>query len=241
MIGKDIKTIQAALIERIKRTPTVESFRFQPGERIDFIPGQFLQVLFDADNPQNRELNKYLSFSSSPTNDYIEVTKRLSDSVFSQNLKKLAVGDELLLKLPMGMCVFKEEYRKIGFLTGGIGITPAISIIEYIAEKKLGTDVVLLYSNRTEDEIAFKKELDKWQAQHRNIKICYTITDCQPQDKKCLHGSINKDLCLDKLSDLDQRMIFIFGPPKMVEVMSNVCAEAGCKKENIEAERFTGY
>ena len=82
-------------------------------------------------------MNKYLSFSSSPTNDYIEVTKRLSDSVFSQKLKALKPSDEVLLKGPSGNCVLKEEYKKIGFLIGGIGITPVISMIEYIVDKKL--------------------------------------------------------------------------------------------------------
>jgi ferredoxin-NADP reductase len=241
MAGKDIKTIKATLVERIKRTATVESFRFQPEQKVDFIPGQFLQVLFDANNLQNRQLNKYLSFSSSPTKKYIEVTKRLSESLFSQNLRNLALGGEVLFKLPMGMCVFKEEYRKIGFLTGGIGITPAISIIEYIVEKGLETDAVLLYSNRTEDDIAFKKELDCWQSQGHNIKVHYTITDCQPKDKSCAYGDINKGLLLEEMADLGERIVFIFGPPKMVEFMNNVCIEAGCKKENVKTERFTGY
>jgi len=241
MSSKDIKTIKATLIERLKRTPTIESFRFKPQERVDFIPGQFLQVLFDAQNPKKRELNKYLSFSSSPTKDYIEVTKRLSESSFSNRLRNLALGNEVLFRLPMGMCVFEEEYKKIGFLTGGIGITPAISIIEYIAEKNLDTSVVLLYSNRTEDDIAFKKELDQWQSRGLNIKVFYTITDCQPRDKSCNYGDINKELVLEKMSDLEERVVFVFGPPKMVEAMNNVCIEAGCRKENIKTERFTGY
>ncbi|UCG35491.1 MAG: FAD-dependent oxidoreductase [Candidatus Omnitrophota bacterium] len=241
MSAENIKIITATLAQRIKRTPTIESFRFKPQLKVDFIPGQFLQVLFDANNPQNRESNKYLSFSSSPTKGYIEVTKRLSKSLFSQNLRNLNPGDKVLFELPMGMCVFKEEYKKIGFVTGGIGITPAISIIEYIVERGMDTDTILLYSNRTEDDIAFKKELDYWQSQTHNIKVHYTITDCQPKDKSCTYGDINKDLLLEKMADLDARVVFIFGPPKMVEAMNNVCIEAGCRKENTKTERFTGY
>jgi ferredoxin-NADP reductase len=232
---------KAKLIERIKRTETVESFRFLPRAKIDFIPGQFLQIIFDSAQPQNKELNKYLSFSSSPTRDYIEVTKRLSESIFSGKLKNIKTGEEIILKAPLGTCVFREEYRKIGFLIGGIGITPVISILEYMVDKNLTTDAVLFYSNRTEEEIAFRKELDYWQGISKNLKFFYTLTECQPRDNRCIFGRIDKDLVKSKAPDFAERIFFIFGPPKMVEAMSTVCLEIGCKRENIKTENFIGY
>lgn len=236
-----MKEIKANLIEKIQRTQSVISFRLKPDQKIDFIAGQFLQAVLDEANQNNKELNKYLSFSCSPGKDYIEVTKRISDSKFCQKLKELKEGDSISLKGPMGNCVFKEEYKKIGFLIGGIGITPVISIIEYIAEKKIDTNVVLFYSNRTEEEIAFRSELDKWQKENSNIKVVYTVTDCQPKDKSCVQGRISKNLLLDKAKDLNERVVFVFGPPKMVEAMKNLSLELGCKEENLKTESFIGY
>jgi ferredoxin-NADP reductase len=233
--------INAKLITRIKRTPSTESFRFLAEEKINFIPGQFLQVIFDPDNLSNKELNKYLSFSCAPQRDYIEVTKRLSESRFSQALRNLKTGDEISLNAPLGTCVFKEEDRKITFLIGGIGITPVISIVEYIVEKKLATDICLIYSNRTEEEIAFKEELDYWQSLNKNLKISYLVTDCQPKDKSCIFGRINKDFIGAKICDLAERILFIFGPPKMVEAMQALSLEAGAKQENLRIENFVGY
>ena len=129
-----METIRARLIETIDRAPGTRSFRLLPEKHIDFLPGQFLQVIFD---PGNKDLNKYLSFSSSPTKEYIEFTKRLSSSAFSEKLRSLKINVQVLLKAPLGSCVFKEEYRKIAFLIGGIGITPVISILEYIVERGL--------------------------------------------------------------------------------------------------------
>ena len=236
-----MQEVRVSLIESINRTPSVESFRFSPEEKINFLPGQFLQLIFDEQNRDNEGLNKYLSFSASPAKEYIEVTKRISGSSFSQRLKGLNKGDRVLLKAPMGNCVFKGEYRRIGFLIGGIGITPVISIVEYIAEKKINTDTVLLYSNRTEEEIAFRKELDGWQQNNVNIKVFYTVTDCQPKDNRCIAGRISKELVREKVSDLGKRMMFVFGPPKMVEAMKAVCLESGCGQDNIRTESFIGY
>jgi ferredoxin-NADP reductase len=85
-----MKEVKVKFIEKIKRTPSVTSFRFLPAEKIDFIPGQFLQIIFDEKNRGNKDLNKYLSFSCSPQRDYIEITKRLSESEFSENWKSFA-------------------------------------------------------------------------------------------------------------------------------------------------------
>jgi ferredoxin-NADP reductase len=236
-----MKELKARLIERIKRTDTIESFRFAPAERVDFIAGQFMQVILDENNRENKELNKYLSFSSSPLRPYIEFTKRLSQSAFSQRLRSLKPQDEVLLRAPLGACVFKEEYPKIAFLIGGIGITPVISIIEYITERKIGSDAVLFYSNRNESEIAFKPELDKWQALNDKFKVYYTVTDCQPKDATCIYGRISKEILQEKLPDFKERTIFIFGPPKMVEAIQALCIESGCGKNNIKTESFIGY
>jgi len=236
-----MKELRVKLIERIKRTPSVESFRFIPPEKIDFIPGQFLQVIFDEINKRNEELNKYLSLSCSPTKEYIEITKRISQSSFSQRLLQLKPRDEVLIKVPLGGCVFQEDYKKIAFLIGGIGITPVISILEYIVAKKLWTEAVLFYSNRSDNDIAFREELDSWQETNKNIKVFYTVTECRSQDKACPFGYIDKKLLSEKACNFKDTIIYIFGPPQMVEAMHNLASKLECKKENIKTEKFIGY
>lgn len=236
-----MKEINTTFIEKINRVPGVDSFRFRPEQKIDFLPGQFLKILFDKEKKNNAELNKYLSFSSSPLKEYIEVTKRLSGSSFSGRLSALKAGDEVKIECPMGRCVLKNDYKKILFLIGGIGITPVISIIEYIVENNTGTDAILFYSNKTEEDIAFKPELDLWQSRNKNIKVFYTITDCPPKDNRCLSGYINDAMLKDKVKDLKERKIFIFGPPGMVKAMQNVCSNMVCPAENIITEAFHGY
>ncbi len=232
---------QAKLIRKIARTQSVESFRFQPAERIDFIPGQFLQLIFDAADRNNKALNKYLSFSCAPGKEYIEVTKRLSQSEFSGRLKSMAIGDTVLARAPLGTCVFKPEYPKIAFVVGGIGITPAIAITEDIVGKSLNTDVAVVYSNRCEDDVAFKEQLDGWAGQRGNIKLAYTFTECKPREAACFFGCIDEALLRAKVADLKERIVFIFGPPKMVEAMRRVCEQAGCPQGNLRLENFIGY
>ncbi|MBU2062903.1 MAG: FAD-dependent oxidoreductase [Candidatus Omnitrophica bacterium] len=236
-----MEIFKAKFIEKIIRTPSVASFRFAPEKKIEFLAGQFLKIMFDEQNLSNNKLNKYLSFSSSPAESYIEVTKRITESDFSGRLGALKKDDVVLFQGPLGKCVFKPEYRKIVFLIGGIGITPVISIIGYVFKEKLDNDIVLLYSNKTEEEIAFKKELDFWRQEARNVKIYYSLTDCTPKDEKCIYGRIDKGMVQDNVRDIKERTIFIFGPPRMVEAMQDVCLELECDKKRVLSENFIGY
>lgn len=232
---------KAHFVENIKRTPTVMSFRFIPKQKLGFIPGQFLEVIFDKENPTNKELNKYLSFSSSPLRDYIEVTKRLSESEFSQRLKSLKPNDEVLFKGPLGNCVFEEDFKRIGFLIGGIGITPVISILEYIEDKKLDTDVLLFYSNRIDSEVTFKEELDRLVLNNPLIKIVYLLTDVPSEESCYICARLDREFLKNNISQLKERLLYIFGPPKMVEALNSICLELGIRKDHIKTESFVGY
>jgi len=236
-----MKEIQVIFTERLKRTDSIESFRFRSDEKIEFLPGQFLQLIFDEESREDSDLNKFLSFSSAPGKEYFEVTKRMSGSEFSEALAKLKIGDKALVKAPMGHCVFKDEYAKIGFLVGGIGITPAISILEYITSKNLNTDVCLVYSNKTEENIAFKAQIDNWSQQNPNINRVYAVTDCAPKDKNCFSGTINEQFLIDNVCDPKQRVFFIFGSPDMVAEMKSLCLKTGCTEDMVMAENFIGY
>ena len=232
---------KARMFERIDRTPSVASFRFNPVAPVQFKAGQFVKVLFDETNRQNKELNKYLSFSSAPTHGYFELTKRLSDSAFSNRLRKLMPGDEVLFQGPSGNCVLPDKPAKIGFLIGGIGITPVIAMLEDIVQNHRPVEAILMYSNRVREEIAFKPELDLWQSRHKNIRVIYTLTDCPDKAAQCVYGRIDAGLMRERIPDAGDRQFYIFGPPGMVNAMEQLCQQAGCQKENIKAERFSGY
>lgn len=232
--------IPGTFVERIKRTETIESFRFRFESRPGFSPGQSLRVLFDTQDLNNRDLNKILSFSSGPQAPYIEVTKRLSQSAFSDQLKRLKNNDTVFFQGPYGRCVFKDEYQKIGFLIGGIGITPVISILEHIVFKNFLVDVCLLYVNRNEHEIAFKEDLRRL-SRGRNWQVCLTVDDSPPQALGIRFGRIDGELVAKVMPDARERVIFSFGPPAMVNAMKSLCLNLGCRPENLKTEIFVGY
>lgn len=236
-----MKSIKAVFTGSVERAASIKSFRFSCAEKMDFLPGQFLKLIFDESVPEDDELNKYLSFSCSPHRDYVEVTKRITGSKFSSRLQSLKPGDKVTLWAPMGKCIFRPEYVRVGFIAGGIGITPVISIIDYLVHNRLHTDAVLFYSSKTQQEIAFRRELDEWCSGNDRLKVHYTVTDCPPQDHICSYGRIDRVLLENLEPGFKDRTVFIFGPPAMVNEMTAVCREIGCPDSNLRLESFSGY
>lgn len=80
---------------------------------------------------EKKEEIKPLSFSSSPTEDYLEFTKRLTGHEFSNAFAAMEAGDRATIRGPYGKLTLQENPRRICMLSGGIGLTPLRSMIRY--------------------------------------------------------------------------------------------------------------
>ena len=226
----------------IQRTHNVKSFRFRIKEDIDFKPGQFFFVTIKI---EGIERTKHFSFSNSPTEKgYVEFTKRITDSEFSKALDKLKIGDWARLKMPYGSFVFEGQYKKIAFLSGGIGIAPIRSICKFVTDMRLAADIVLLYGNNKEEDIIFRQDLDQMQSVNKNIHIVYTLTSSDIDSKiwQSRVGFIDDKMITQEIPDFNERTFYICGPPKMVENLINILKnKLSIQSDKIKTENFTGY
>ncbi len=230
------------VLDIMQRTPDVKSFRFKTKGDIDFKPGQFFVVTIKIND---EERSKHFSFSNSPTEKgYIEFTKRITESEFSKALDKLKIGDWAKLKMPYGSFTFEGEHEKLAFLSGGIGITPLRCIIKFVSDKKLPTNIVLFYSNKTEEDIIFRQDLDNISSSNKNIRVIYTLTS-KDIDNKAWQGKtgyIDNEMIKEVAPDFLERIFYICGPPMMVGSMKDILKNKLNLPENmIKIENFAGY
>jgi ferredoxin-NADP reductase len=222
----------------IPRTYNVTSFRFPRPETLDYKPGQFQFITIKADGT---ELSKPFSISSSPTEKtHIEFTKKLSDSEFSTALKTLKVGDWARIDAPYGKFTFEGEHERIGLLGGGIGITPFMGICKYCTDMRLNTKITLLYGNRTENDIAFRKELETMQTQNKNLKAVFILNEASSEWKGAT-GLINADMIKREIPDYKETVFYTCGPPVMVDIMEKLIEQLGLPKTQLNREYFAGY
>jgi ferredoxin-NADP reductase len=222
--------------EIIPRTKDVKSFRFKKPEGFHSLAGQWMYINIKIDGVQKLH---HFTMSSSPTENFIEFTKKITDSPYSQALDKIKPGDWAKINAPFGQFTYSGENIKIGALTGGIGITPLRSICRYCVDKKLPTSIVMLYSNKTEEEIVFGDELEEMQRRDHNIVIKNVLTR-QP-DWKSLKGHVDTAMIKAQIPDYRERVFFICGPPAMNEAMKKALEGLDLPEDQIKIEDFTGY
>ncbi len=224
--------------EIIPRTYNVTSFRFPRPAELNYKAGQFFFVTLKANG---KELRKHFSFSSSPTEKtHIEFTKKLTDSEFSNALKMLKVGDWTMIDAPYGKFTFEGENEKVALLAGGIGITPFRSICKYCTDMHLTAKITLLYGNRSENDIVFKKELKEMEKQNKNLKVVFILSEASNAWKGAT-GVIDAEFVKKEVPDYKERVFYTCGPPPMVQAMEMLVKDLGLPSTQLRLEAFTGY
>jgi ferredoxin-NADP reductase len=227
---------QTTVAQVIRRTYDTKSFRFKKPPGFTHIAGQWAYFSIKIEGTQKLH---HFTISSSPTEDYIEFTKKITDSEFSWALDTYKGGEWFLINGPFGEFTYSGENIKIGALTGGIGITPLRSICRYCVDRGLPTSIRMLYANRTGKDIVFRDELEEMQKKAPNIVIKDVLT--REPGWQGLKGHIDGDMIKAEMPDYMERVFYICGPPGMNEAMKKALKSLSVPDSQIKLEDFTGY
>ncbi len=224
--------------EIIKRSYNVKSFRFKKPEAFDYKAGQYVTVTL---NSNGKKLSKAFTLSSSPTEkDHLEFTKKLTGHEFSNLLDAMVIGDTALISGPFGKMTFEGEYEKIALLSGGIGITPMISICKYCTDMKLSTNIMLICSDKAEKDMIFTEELEEMQKQNTNLTFFNTLTRASGNWTGC-RERICESMIVRELPDYAERIFYVCGPPPMVDSMMEMLHDMKIPDSMINKESLIGY
>lgn len=222
----------------ISRTYNVKSFRFPRPASLNYKAGQFMFISIKSGE---QEMKKHFTISSSPTEkDFVEVTKKLTGSEFSNALDALKVGNWARIDAPYGVFTFEGEFEKIGMLSGGIGITPLGSMCKYCTDMQLETEITLLYGNHFEKDIVFGREFEEMQERNKNLKVVFTVSE-PSESWTGYRGRINAQMVEKEIPDYMERIFYTCGPPRMVEAMEGLLKDLDVPPKQIKKENFPGY
>ena len=202
----------------------LESFPIYPGQFMIF--RFFTKGLWWQAHP--------FSLSYIPRNNELRITvKELGD--FTKQLHAVQVGTNVLIDGPYG--IFTEWVRlnpKVLFIAGGIGITPIRSLMEQMVTQD--TDAVLLYANRTQNDIVFKDELDQI-AKRPNAEIVLVLSDDPEYAGET--GKLERDRIQRLVPDISTRDVYLCGPVPMMDALIEVLRQLGVPKSHIHYEKFS--
>lgn len=222
-----------------------------------FQAGQYVSVKYR--HSDGYVVNDY-SITTAPYEEKIELAIKINDENSSTNslFNEYQIGDELEVSKPKGrftLVTKPHEFRTIvGFATG-IGITPIFSHFKNILHTEPRTRLFLFYGNKSEENVAFKQELDALVSEFSDRLEVYYFYSTQKigngffegrLDEKKVELIINQVLHLD---DTDEEStiwdavdeVLICGVGEMIKSVANACYNNGIPKRNIHFELFEAY
>jgi glycine betaine catabolism B len=222
------------LAKKIEYSPTMFDYIFEVNSKIKYLPGQYMEWTLAHEKSDSRGIRRYFTLASSPTESDIRVGVKFFEngSSFKKAMQKLDEEKLIVATQLAGDFVLPEDsQKKLVFVAGGIGITPFRSMLKFLVDKKQQRDIVLLYSNKTESEVAYKDVFDDAEKVVGLRSIYHTTTS---------QGRINSQSIENDIPDYKKRMFYISGPHQFVEAVHKILKELGLSNKQIKTDYFPG-
>ncbi len=232
------------LSRKIRMAPGVVDFIFKSSQKLAFLPGQYMEFTLPHAHPDSRGNRRYFTLASSPTENAVHLGIRFSEmgSSFKKAMYRMDGRTPILAAQIAGDFTLPANPRqKLVFIAGGIGITPFRSMLKYLLDMQQRRDIILLYINKTVDEIVYKDVLSAAQS-YLGVKTYYTLTDTAavPRNWFGFVGRINEAMMLQVVPDYPERTYYISGPPEMVRAYENMLKDMAVKSDQIKKDFFPG-
>ncbi len=232
-------------LKEVRRVATdTYDYVFKPSYPLKFQPGQFLELTLPTVPSDARGNRRFFTIAAAPTESDIRFGVKFypDSSRFKQALSKLKPNQTITAAQTSGSFTLPADLnQKLVFIAGGIGITPFRSQIKYLVDSGEKRDIILLYSNKTESEIAYGEIFAK--ATPNGLKTVYTLTDLAniPADWTGQTGMIDQKMLTTQIPDYKDRHFYLSGPHAMVATFEKLLATLGVPRSQVKVDYFPGY
>lgn len=226
------------VVKKQPESTVITSFYFQPedgGNIMDFEPGQYLTVLLNVDGVA---LRRNYSLSCAPGEGHYRISvKREPDGVASTYLhNQVAEGDVVELLPPSGEFTLGTAHRPLVLLTGGVGITPAISMLKVAAPT--GRPIEFVHAALNSSVHAFRAEVAELAEKYPNIRTCYVYSDPLDGDEAHAEGFVSRELLASRLPSGGDADLYFVGPKPFMSMIYRFANELDLPREQVRYEFF---
>lgn len=229
-------------VKVVQETWDVRTFCFMGEQPLMFFfkPGQFVTLELEIDGQQ---IMRSYTISSSPSLPYsFSITvKRVPGGKVSNWLHdNLKEGDELPVHGPVGLFnAIDFPADKVLFLSGGVGITPVMSMARWFFDTNGKVDMVFVHSARTPKDIIYHRELRHMASRVENFKlhlICEKYENGETWSG--YRGFLNQKMLELIAPDFMEREIFCCGPTPYMHALKGLLEANGFDMQRYHEESF---
>ncbi|MGZ0189660.1 MAG: 2Fe-2S iron-sulfur cluster-binding protein [Alphaproteobacteria bacterium] len=217
-----------------------------------FEPGQFLTFKFNVPDQPSDVIRCY-SLSDAPGRDYYRITVKkvppprgkpeIAPGVSSTFVNEiLNQGDIIDVRAPNGGFYLKREHKRpVVLIGGGVGITPVLSMLNYIVEHEPDRETWFFLGVPNKAGHLMKEHLDQVAADNPNVRmnVCYS----DPEDGDVLgvdyqHKARVSVALFKEVLPSNNFEYYFCGPPPMMNALDADLREWGVPDADINSEAF---
>ena len=208
-----------------------------------FKSGQYVALTIEIPNTSHKHTRNYsLSNQSGEDNLRISVKKEAGnvDGIVSNYLhSNIEIGDILSIGMPSGEFILKEKENPIVFISGGIGVTPLISMYNETFNKKESKNIVFIQCVLNSETHAFSNEVNALTQDNSKSIVIYSsplrsdILGTNHDYQGFLTTEILNDLKISKDCEF-----YFCGPTPFMSNTIGILDNLGVHKSNINYEFF---
>lgn len=232
------------VVSKTPESAEITSFLLAPadgGPVMDFQPGQYIGLHIHVDG---EELRRNYSLSASPNGRTYRISvKREPGGVVSNHLHDhVEVGSTLQLNAPSGAFVLEPGERPITFITGGVGITPVLPLLEQALDT--GRPITFIQCARNAQVHAFRDTIEAAARRHPQLVryYCYDQDSGAGDDRPHGVGYLTREQleawlpqARDGVRDVDA---YFLGPKPFMRMMRRHLQDAGVPDAQVRYEFF---
>ncbi len=229
-------------VKVIDETWDVRTFCFMAEQPIMFFfkPGQFVTLELEIEGQQ---VMRSYTISSSPSVPYsfsISVKRAPGGQVSNWLHDNLEEGHELAVHGPVGQfnCI-DYPATKVLMLSGGVGVTPVMSMARWFFDTNADVDMAFVHSARTSKDIVYQRELEHMSSRVTNFTL-HVI--CEKVERGQAWSGYRGYLDQAKLSmmapDFMEREVFCCGPTPYMKAVKALLESNGFDMNRYHEESF---
>jgi predicted ferric reductase len=210
------------------------------GKVLMYKPGQFAFLRFYGEGISYEEHPFSLSSDPSDRKKILVTIKELGN--FTSSVKNIKAGYTASVDGPYGKFSYLNypEETETVLIAGGVGITPAFSMLRYMRSNDKNRNVTLIWGLGSRKDLLSLKELESMKQEMRHLHIVPVMfkDDAWDGEKGIIDRLLISRLLKHKGHMISEVGFYICGPDPMLRLVRNSLTHIGISKKQIHFERF---
>lgn len=234
------------IVHRIEvESNTIKSFYLrpqQPAQLPEYIPGQYVNIKVQLPDADKALIRSY-TLSDRPGAGHVRLTiKKENEGKVSRYLHDtLKVGDVVPVSRPTGeFTLTGSENEAVVLLSGGVGITPMLSMAEHLCTVKSVRPVYFLHSSFNKAVQPMQQRLRELAGQNKNMVVSIHHTSPLAGEVMGVDYDVAGLITKNHLAELpiSNARIYLCGPTTFMEAMYRYATDLGFSEDRIHYEFF---